>query len=217
MGNLPASRERVQTWGEEIANSVSHGAGALAALIAAPALVISAVRNSETPEIIGVCIFAATLAALFIASTIYHALPRNKAKKIFQMFDRGAIFLLIAGTYTPFTLGALKGPWGWSLLGVVWGLGVAGIALTICSGARFRIVKTILYLAMGWLVIVAIEPLMINIPVRGLLWLLVGGISYTTGVVFYAAKQIRYSHFVWHLFVVAGAVCHFVAVYLCAA
>lgn len=215
--NAYSSRDRAQSRGEEIANSVSHGVGMLAAVAAAPILITSAIRTGGVSAIIGASVFAVTMVLLFLASTIYHAMPRNRIKPILQIFDRSAIFLLIAGTYTPFTLGVLWGPWGWSLLGIIWGLVLIGVILTLISGTRYRKLKTILYLAMGWLVIVAIKPLMLNISIEGMFWLLFGGIAYTAGVAFYAAKQVRYSHFIWHLFVITGAACHFVAVWLYAA
>ena len=128
------------------------------------------------------------------------------------MLDHGAIFLLIAGTYTPFTLGVLRGAWGWTLLGLVWGLALVGIVLNAASGLRYPRLSVALYIAMGWLVIIAIKPLLLLMPVEGFLWLLAGGIAYTAGVAFYAAKRVRYSHFVWHMFVLAGTACHFIAV-----
>jgi len=207
-------RERVQSTAEEIANSVSHGVGVLAAVATAPILIVSAIRSGSVYAIIGASVFSATMVLLFLASTIYHAMPRNQIKSLLQMFDRGAIFFLIAGTYTPFTLGVLRGPWGWSLLGIVWSMVVVGIVFTVVFRRKYPILKTCLYLAMGWLVVVAIEPLMVSIPFEGMFWLLVGGLAYTVGIVFYAAKQVRYSHFVWHLFVILGAACHFVAVLL---
>jgi hemolysin III len=143
---------------------------------------------------------------------LYHALPRNRAKRVFRILDHGAIFLLIAGTYTPFTLGPLRGAWGWTLLGLVWVLALAGVVFKAVGGVRYPKLSTCLYIAMGWLIIVVIEPLRLNVPVPGFLWLLAGGIAYTAGVAFFAPKRLRYSHFVWHLFVMAGTACHFAAV-----
>jgi len=205
-------RERTQSRGEEIANSVSHGVALLAAAAAAPVLVLSAVRQGGAGRIAGASVFAATMVLLYLASTLYHASPRNRAKQVFQVLDRAAIFLLIAGTYTPFTLGVLRGAWGWTLFGLVWGLALAGVVLTAAGGVRYPKFSTGLYLAMGWLVIVAVKPLWLRVPSWGLFWLLAGGIAYTGGVAFYAAKQVRYSHFVWHLFVITGTACHFIAV-----
>lgn len=207
-----ASKERVQSLGEEIANSVSHGAGFFATVAVTPVLVISAVRQDSSAAIVGSSIFAITMMMLYITSTLYHALARNKAKRVFQILDHSAIFLLIAGTYTPFTLGVLNGVWGWTLFGLVWGLAVVGIVLTSVSGIRYKRLSTILYLVMGWLIIIAVRPLWLNMPAWGLFWLLLGGAAYTMGIGFYASKRIRYAHFVWHLFVIMGTVCHCVAV-----
>jgi hemolysin III len=207
-----ASQERTQSPGEEIANSVSHGVGLLAALAAAPVLVFSAVRHGGAPRIVGASVFAAAMVLLYLTSTLYHALPRNRAKRVFQVLDHAAIFLMIAGTYTPFTLGVLHGPWGWTLFGLVWGLALAGIVLTAVGGVRYPKLRTGLYLAMGWLILIAIKPLWLRMPSLGLFWLIAGGIAYTVGVAFYAAKRVSYSHFVWHLFVIAGTACHFIAV-----
>ena len=207
-----AIQERTQFPGEEIANSVSHGVGLLAAVAAAPVLVLSAVQHDGATRIVGASVFAATMVLLYLTSTLYHALPRNRAKRVFRVLDHAAIFLMIAGTYTPFTLGVLRGPWGWTLFGLVWGLALAGVVLTAVGGVRYPKLSTCLYIAMGWLILIAVKPLWLLVPSWGLFWLLAGGIAYTVGVAFYAAKRVRYSHFVWHLFVITGTVCHFIAV-----
>ncbi len=212
MNGTPPGDERPQSLGEEIANSVSHGVGLLAALVAAPVLIRGAVVRGSASSIVGASIFAGTLALLYSASTLYHALPRSKAKRVFRALDHGAVFLLIAGTYTPFTLGVLRGAWGWTLFGLVWSLAVLGIVLTAVAGIRYPRLSTGVYLGMGWLVLIAIRPLWLRVPLAGLLWLLAGGIAYTAGVAFLAAKGMRYSHFVWHLLVLAGSSCHFIAV-----
>lgn len=209
----PASlQERSQSRGEEIANCVSHGAGFLAAVAAAPVLVISAVKRGSAAGIVGASVFALTMILLYFTSALYHILPRNKAKEVFHILDHGAIYLLIAGTYTPFTLGVLRGVWGWTLFGLVWGIAVVGVVLKSIGGVKYKRLSTLLYLAMGWLIIIAVKPLWLNMPSRGLFWLAAGGVAYTAGVGFYAAKRIRYAHFIWHLFVIAGTACHFVAV-----
>ena len=207
-----ALRERTQSLGEEIANSVSHGVGLLAAVAVAPVLVLSAVQHGGAGRIVGATVFAATMVLLYLTSTLYHALPRNRAKRVFQVLDHAAIFLMIAGTYTPFTLGVLRGTWGWTLFGLVWSLALAGVVLTAVRGVRYPKLSTCLYLAMGWLILIAVKPLWLRVPAWGLFWLLAGGIAYTVGVVFYAAKRVCYSHFVWHLFVITGTACHFIAV-----
>jgi hemolysin III len=201
-----------QSHGEEIANSVSHGIGLLAALVAAPVLVLSAARQGGAARVVGASVFAAAMVLLYFTSTLYHALPWNRAKQVFQLLDHAAIYVMIAGTYTPFTLGVLRGAWGWTLFGIVWGLALGGVALTIAGGARYPKLRTSLYLAMGWLIVVAVKPLWLRMPSEGLFWIAAGGIAYTVGVVFYAVKKVRYFHFVWHLFVVAGTACHFIAV-----
>jgi hemolysin III len=198
--------------GEEIANSVSHGVGFLAALVATPFLVLAAVRRGGAAGILGASVFAATVAILYLASTVYHALPNNNAKRFFRVIDHSAIFLLIAGTYTPFTLGVLRGFWGWILFAAVWALAVFGVVLKSVGGIRYPRLSTTLYVGMGWLALIAIRPLWVSVPVAGWLWLIGGGVMYTAGIAFYAAERIRYGHFVWHLFVMMGTVCHFFAV-----
>jgi len=202
---------RARSLGEELANSISHGTGFLAALIALPVLVRGA-RPDGAAAIIGAAVFAATAAFLYLASTLYHALAPNRAKRVFQILDHGAIYLLIAGTYTPFTLGVLRGPWGWTLFGCIWALAVAGIILKAVRGVRYPRLSTGLYVVMGWLVLVAAKPLWYAMPGWGLFWLAAGGIAYTAGIGFYAVPRLRYAHFVWHVFVLAGTACHFIAV-----
>jgi len=161
---------------------------------------------------VGASVFAAAVVLLYLASTLYHALPRSKAKRVFQVIDHSAIFLLIAGTYTPFTLGVLRGAWGWTLFGLIWSLAAVGIVLKAAGRLRHPVLSTLLYLGMGWLILIAIRPLWLRVPLAGLLWLLLGGIAYTAGLAFLAAKGVRYSHLVWHLFVLAGTASHFCAV-----
>ena len=202
-----------QSRGEEIANSVSHGAGVLLAVAAVPILVVGAVRRGTAADIVGASVFGAAMLLLYLTSTLYHALPRGRAKKVFRILDHSAIFLMIAGTYTPFTLGVLFGGWGWTLFGLVWGVAVAGIVLKAVAGVRFRLLSTLLYIAMGWLMVIAVKPLISGMETAGLIWLLAGGLAYTGGAAIYAVKRVRYSHFVWHLFVLTGSVCHFFAVF----
>ena len=205
-------RERGQSLGEEIANSVSHGVGLLAAVAAAPILIVAAVWRGSAAGIVGASVFAATVVVLYSTSTLYHALPESRAKRVLRVLDHGAIFLLIAGTYTPFTLGVLRGAWGWTLFGLVWGLALVGVVLKAAGGVRYPVLSTSVYLAMGWLVLIAVKPLWDRVPMWGLFWLLAGGLAYTVGVAFFAAKRVRYGHFVWHLFVLVGTACHFIAV-----
>ncbi len=211
--NKTAATIRPQTPGEEIANSLSHGLGLLGAIAATPFLLIAAVRQGSPWAAVGAAVFAASMVVLYLASTLYHATPRPGLKRRFQLFDHIAIYLLIAGTYTPFTLGVMRGAVGWIIFGAVWGLAVLGIVLKSVGGARRApVLSTALYLGMGWLVVLAIRPLLERMPLAGLWWLLAGGLAYSAGIAAYAAVRLRYSHFVWHLFVLAGTICHYVAV-----
>ena len=204
--------ERRPTLGEEIANSISHGIGLLLALLATPVLVMAALRYVNAWNAVGVSVFAASMVTLYLASTLYHAITHDRAKRVFRMFDHGAIFLLIAGTYTPFTLGVLRGPWGWTLLGLIWTLAAVGLTMKAVFGSRFNRLSVVLYLVMGWLVVIAAPQVLRVMPLSGLAWLIAGGLAYTAGVGFYAAHRVRYAHFAWHLFVIAGTTCHFFAV-----
>lgn len=205
--------ERAQSPGEEIANSASHGLGLAAALAALPILIVAAARAGSAANVVAASIFATSMVLLYLSSTLYHAIPRNRFKRLFQKLDHGAIYLLIAGTYTPFTLGVLHGAWGWTLFGLVWGLAGIGLVLKTFDRLTHPMVSTGLYLLMGWLVLIAIRPLTALLPSAGMIWLVAGGLAYTVGVVFYLAdSRLRYSHFVWHLFVIAGTTCHFFAV-----
>jgi len=207
------SADRAQTRGEELANSISHGVALLASLFALPILIVGAGREGGAASIVGASVFGATMTLLYMTSTLYHALPAGKAKRAFLVLDHCAIFLLIAGTYTPFALGALRGAWGWSLFGVVWGLAAFGITCKAVFAARGHVLSTGLYLGMGWLVVVAAPRLFEALPAAGLMWLLAGGLAYTLGVCFFVLdNRVRYAHFAWHLFVVVGSACHFVAV-----
>jgi hemolysin III len=212
------AREWTQSFGEEIANSVSHGVGLVAAIAAAPVLIYTAAHRGGVAAVVGSSIFAVSMILVYLSSTLCHALPPTKGKRVLQLLDHGAIYLLIAGTYTPFTLGVLRGAWGWTLLGIVWTLALTGVVFKACCGVRHPRISVGLYLLMGWLVVVAIKPLLLKMPPWGLLWLVAGGVAYTAGVFFFAAdSRIRYGHFVWHLFVIAGTACHFVAVLIYAA
>jgi hemolysin III len=204
--------DRLQSLGEEIANSVSHGLGLLAALGAA-AVLIAGARDLNDVRFAGTIVFSATMVMLYLTSTLFHALPGGKAKRVFLRLDYCAIFLFIAGSYTPFALGALQSVWGWTLFGLVWLVAVAGVFLKATGQLAHPWVSTGLYLGMGWLVLVAAVPLIDRVPTQGLIWLLTGGLAYSTGVVFFALdSRIRYAHAIWHGFVVAGTGCHFFAV-----
>lgn len=217
MADQQEQQQRAQSFGEEIANAVSHGAGLAASLVALPFLVITAFRRQHDAwQVVAWTVYGLTLALLYAASTIYHALPAAmaRAKRLWRTLDHGAIYLLIAGTYTPFALGALRGRMGWTLLTTIWSLAVAGIAFKAGGlGFRWPRLSTSLYLLMGWLAVVALRPLATAIGPSGLAWLFGGGVCYTAGVIFYSRDhRIRYGHFVWHLFVLGGSACHLVAV-----
>lgn len=204
---------RDQSPGEELANSLSHGVALIVTLVGTPWLIVHAARQESVALTVGTTIFAATAILLYLSSTLYHALPRGRAKRIFRLIEHSAIFTLIAGTYTPFTLGVLAGPWGWTLFGLVWGLALAGVGLKVFQRISHPVLSTGLYLLMGWLIVIAIKPLVDNMPLAGLLWLLAGGLSYTLGVVFFAMDSTwRYGHFLWHLFVIGGTACHYFAI-----
>jgi len=204
--------ERPQSLGEEIANSVSHGVALLAAVAAVPFLIAST-RPLSAASFAGALVFAATMVLLYLTSTLYHALPAGRAKGVFLKLDHGAIYLFIAGSYTPFALGALGGPWGWTLFGLVWSLAALGVTLKAFNRLSHPWLSTGLYLVMGWLVLIAAVPLVERVPAPGVTLLVAGGLAYTTGVVFFLLdSRLRYAHAVWHGFVVAGTGCHFFAV-----
>lgn len=202
---------RPQTLGEEIANSISHGVGVLGAVAVTPVLIVHAAKHGAA-AIVGASIFGGTMVVLYLASALYHAFPHSRTKRVFNILDHSAIFLLIAGTYTPFTLGVLRGAWGWSLFGVIWALAAVGVVIKSVAGANSGRLSTGLYLAMGWIALAAAKPFWDHIPMGGLVWLLAGGAMYSAGVLFFVAQRIRYSHFIWHLFVMGGTACHVVAV-----
>lgn len=204
---------REQSKGEEAANSLSHGAGLLAALAGTPILIQHALDQVSICFLVGTSVFAATIIFLYLTSTLYHALPIGKAKHVFRLIEHSAIFFLIAGTYTPFTLGVLNGTWGWTLFGIIWGLAIIGVILKLYHQASHPMLFTILYLLMGWVIVIAIDPLLNRVPTEGLLLLLAGGLSYTAGVVFFILdSRLTYAHFIWHLCVIAGTACHYFAV-----
>lgn len=212
-GTVGMITARRQTLGEEIANSLTHVMGLVGAIIGTPFLLIGAVRHGDPAFIVGASIFCAAMILLYSASSVYHALPAGRAKRLFFILDHSAIFLLIAGTYTPFTLGVLRDSVGWILFAVVWTLALAGMALKAFGKAGRPVVSTGLYLVMGWLVVFAIGPLVAAVPPSGMAWLLAGGMSYTLGIAFFVTDaRIPYGHMVWHAFVVGGTACHYFAV-----
>jgi hemolysin III len=197
---------------EELANTLTHGAGAVISLVAGLALTGLAALSGDVWRIIGAAVFMLTLVLLYTASTLYHGASHGQIKDRLEIFDHCAIYLLIAGTYTPFTLVSLRGAWGWSLFGVIWGLAIAGVVFKLIFATRFKLISTLFYIGMGWLVVVAIVPMSQALPLSTLAWLLAGGLAYTAGTLFYHNERIPFSHAIWHLFVLAGSVCHFIAV-----
>lgn len=201
--------------GDEIANSITHGVGAILSAIGLVYLMIQAGAHGTGWHIFSCALYGSTLLLLYIFSTLYHALPGPKSKYVFRIFDHSSIYLLIAGTYTPFMLVNLRGPWGWSIFAVIWTLAVAGVVFKSIAIGRFAVLSAIIYVLMGWLVLIAIRPLLHAIPWDGFLWLAAGGLCYTAGVAFFATDRVRYFHMIWHLFVMAGSACHYVAVVRC--
>lgn len=205
------------TIGEEIFNSVTHGIGAGLSIAAIVLLIIRAVFyapvNARGFYVTGFSIFGASLFILYLMSTLYHALTPYGAKKVFAVFDHSSIYLLIAGTYTPFCLTVLRGTTGWVIFGVIWSLAVVGITFYAIFGSKMRIVSVVTYILMGWLIIFAIKPMVLSLPALSIKLLFAGGIAYTIGCIFYALKKIKWMHCIWHLFVMAGSVLHFFSVY----
>ena len=201
-----------ESLGEEIANSITHGVGALLSVAGLTVLVILAAMRGTALHVVTCAVYGVSLVLLYLSSTLYHALTNRRAKYVFRVLDHASIYVLIAGTYTPFTLVTLRGAWGWGLFGAVWTLGVAGIVFKCFATGRLHGLSTFVYIVMGWIAVVAVRPLLQALPWAGFLWLLAGGLFYTLGVVFFALRK-RYAHMIWHLFVLAGSLCHFLAVY----
>ena len=199
---------------EELANTLTHGIGLALSVTGLAVLVTLTGLRAGVWEVTSTAIFGATLVLLYTSSTLYHCFRAEQVKRLLRKIDHAAIFLLIAGTYTPFLLVNLRGPWGWSLFGVIWVLAVAGVALKFWFTGRAKVLSTLLYLAMGWLVVIAFGPLQRAVPPAGLWLLVAGGLSYTLGTVFYLWRRLPYHHAVWHLFVLGGSVCHFFAVFV---
>jgi hemolysin III len=200
------------TYGEELANSITHGIGVLLSVAALVLLVMAGALHGDAWGVTSGAIFGTTLILAYSASTVYHCLRSERAKKMGRKLDHASIFLLIAGTYTPFLLVSLRGPWGWSLFGVVWGLCLAGIVLKFFLAGRFRVLSTMIYILTGWLIVIAFKPLLAALPAGGIWLLAAGGLCYTGGTVFYLWKSLKYHHAIWHLFVLAGSICHFFSV-----
>ena len=203
---------RPQTFGEELANAISHGIGFALAVASLPLLVVFGTPSGGAMNVVAACVFSATMMLLYFVSTLYHAMPAGRAKALLNRLDHAAIYVFIAGSYTPFVFGVLHGPWGWSLFGVVWALAALGVTAKLMNRLSHPLLSTGLYVAMGWVAIVAAGPLLGRMPAAGIAWLVAGGLAYTAGaVVFLFDSRLRYGHFAWHLFVLAGSTCHFFA------
>jgi len=209
-----AGQSSLYSLAEEIANSATHGLGLLLSIVGLVVLVVLAALRGDTWHIVSSAIYGATLVLLYTASTFYHAIPHERAKTVFRVLDHSAIFVLIAGTYTPFTLVNLRGAWGWALFGTVWGLAIIGVLLESTARQRLRVLSHILYISLGWMVMIAIKPLLGSVATGGLVLLVAGGLAYTGGVVFYAWRKLPFNHAIWHLFVLAGSVCHYFSILL---
>ena len=208
-----ATMDRDQTAWEELANSISHGIGFGFAIASLPLLLAFSGPATSAINIVAMCIFSATMMLLYGVSTLYHALPAGRAKTWLNRCDHAAIYLFIAGSYTPFVLGVLRGGWGWSLFGIVWAMAVLGFTAKMFDRLRHPLWSTGLYVVMGWVAVVAAAPLIARVPGAGLALLVAGGVLYTAGaVVFLFDSRVRFAHFVWHLFVLGGSTCHFFAV-----
>lgn len=200
------------TKSEELFNAVTHGIGIFLSVVGISVLIPFAAIYGDAWKIVSSSIYGASLIALYSASTLYHSFKSEKLKKIFNMFDHISIYFLIAGTYTPFLIVNMRGAWGWVLFGIIWGSAIVGTILKLIYGNRFRKISTILYLCMGWAVVIALKPLVTNTEPIGLLLLLIGGLSFSFGVIFYKWKSLPYNHGIWHIFVLLGTICHFFAV-----
>lgn len=198
---------------EEKINIISHAFGLILSLLATPLLIVHASINGNVWHIVSFSIYGASLIILYAASTLYHSAKKPKLRKRLNVFDHASIYVLIAGTYTPFTLVTLNGAWGWTIFGITWGLALTGIILKLFFTGKYDILSTIMYILMGWVVLFAIKPLLNNLDFDGILWLFAGGISYTIGAVLYSIKKIEYNHAIFHLFVLIGSFCHFMAIY----
>lgn len=200
---------------EEIANIITHGLGLALSVAALVLLVVFASLQADAWKIVSFSIYGVSLVVLYLASTLFHGAKNLRKKVKLNKFDHSAIYVLIAGTYTPFTLVTLRGPWGWTIFGIVWGLAIAGIIYKIYFySAKYRAISAIIYILMGWIIVIAIKPLINNLSTPGLIWLGIGGLSYSLGVIFYLWRKLPYSHPIFHLFVLAGSIAHFIGILL---
>ena len=207
-----ATNSRLYTLGEEIFNSITHGIGAGLSIAGLTLLIVFAVQYGDVRQVVSFTIYGTTLITLYLASTLYHSFQQPNVKHVFKILDHAAIFLLIAGTYTPFLLVGVRGTWGWTLLVIIWGLAILGVSLKSLFIDRFKKLTVLPYILMGWLSVLVLKELIVSISLGGLIWLAVGGAIYTLGTIFYMLKKVPYAHSIWHLFVLGGSICHFFAV-----
>lgn len=200
---------RTQSQGEEIANSITHGIGAMLGIAALVLLVVFAAKRGDAWRVVSFSVYGFTLILLYTMSTLYHAFTGEKVKKFFKIMDHSSIYFLIAGTYTPITLTVMRGAWGWTLFGIIWGLAIVGVLFKVFLINRFRILSVVIYVVMGWMIVIATKPMLMMVPKGMLMWLAIGGLCYTVGVIFYAWRTFPYHHAVWHLFVLGGSISHF--------
>lgn len=208
----PPLQWRPQSRGEEIANSITHGIGVAFGIAALVILVVFAAQRGDVWGVVSFSIFGTTLILLYMASTLYHSFRDEKLKRFFKLMDHCSIYLLIAGSYTPIMLTAMRGPWGWTMFGIVWGLAILGVVFKLLFIGRFKVISVIIYLLMGWIIMIAFKPMVASVPPGMIMWLFIGGGCYTLGVVFYAWRTFPYHHAVWHLFVLGGSISHFFGV-----
>ena len=197
---------------EEVASSATHGLGVVLSISALIILTTLAARSGDIWRVVSFSIYGSTLIIMYLSSVLYHSFQEPGIKRVFRYLDHSSIYLLIAGTYTPFTMINLRGTWGWTLFGIIWGLAAFGLLMTVLGVGRSRVLASLVYIGMGWLVVVAIKPLLEAVPPGGIAWLVAGGLFYTFGVVFYVWKRLPFNHAIWHLFVLGGSVCHFFAI-----
>ncbi len=201
-----------QSIGEEIANSITHGIGAALAIAGLVLLIVFSSLYGDAWRIVTFSIYGSTLVILYLASTLYHSFTNPKVKHFFKIMDHVSIYLLIAGTYTPIALTVMRGPWGWTIFGLIWGMAIAGIISKLFLIGKLEVLSVLFYIAMGWLIVIAIKPMMVMVPTGMIVWLVIGGLSYTFGIIFYALKKMPYHHAVWHLFVLGGSISHFMGI-----
>ena len=212
MSTKNSKTEAVYTLSEEIANGITHGIGAMLSVAGLTVLVVLAAIYGDAWRIVSFSIYGASLVLLYTASTLYHAIQHPDAKRIFRIMDHAAIYLLIAGTYTPITLVNMRGPWGWSIFGFVWAVAIIGIIFKTMYTGRYDKISTAAYVLMGWICLIGLKEMLVAIPPGGLVWLVAGGVCYTVGVIFYAWQKLPFNHAIWHLFVLGGSMCHFFAI-----